>query len=71
MNECTILKILTSVKKFFSFMLTPKNQKSIELLKLTAVFVRMCTIPEHGGFLQSRSHLFKHFFEIFKKNYHL
>ena len=38
MNECTILKILTSVKKFFSFMLTPRNQKSIELLKVNSCF---------------------------------
>ena len=33
-----------------------RNQKQLNYQDFTAVFVKMCKIRKHGGFLQSRSH---------------
>ena len=56
MIMCNIVKISLSVEKIPSFLLVQRNQNFQDF---TAIFVKRYKIREHGGFSQSRSHIYK------------
>ena len=51
------MEILSSVQKFFSFILVKEIKNWSNYHDLMDVFIKMCKMREHGGFSKSQSQL--------------